>query len=131
MIRRFEEKINFPKCNVCKLEIVTEPEININSCRLCGMSIKIGRFCCWDCKNKFNKIKRNIKILRWKSQETFTSLKFRKNFKMKKSGNFYKKRFQNLGCVFTQITIKDFENTENKKFSVCSFSGENIAWKSQ
>jgi len=58
-----------------------------------------------------------------------------------------KKRFQNLSCAFAQIAIKDFayrkqeffcpfqieklkkfeKNTENRNFSVCSFSGENFA----
>jgi len=43
------------------------------------------------------------------------------------SGENLGRHFQNLGCAFAQIAIKDFENTENKKFSVCSFSGENFA----
>ena len=66
---------------------------------------------------------------------------------MEKLFQLNKKRLQNLGCAFAQIAIKDFayrkqevfcpfqiekskkfgKNTENKKFSVCSFSGENIA----
>ena len=60
------------------------------------------------------------------------------------SGGNFGRRLQNLSCAFAQIAIKDFEyrkqkvfcpfqiekskkfgkNTENKKFSVCSFSGE-------
>jgi len=35
-------------------------------------------------------------------------------------------KFQNLSCAFAQIAIEDFENTENMKFSVCSFSGGNL-----
>jgi len=49
-------------------------------------------------------------------------LKQKKNKMMQKIKTISKSR-----CAFAQIAIKDFENTENRKFSVCSFSGENFA----